>query len=157
MALLVPVVLAVLLGILELSHMFLVSLRVSNMSRQVANVAFRDCTYLPQSSQLNCLTEVTERIRDEGILLLDDFETQGSVVASTYSRNPGESVLLLGSGGAGSHLSLFDTSRIDPDLAASYGRLAVGEVFYRYTPMTPIGSIFSFLLEEPVLYEVTIF
>ncbi len=159
LALVLPIVMMVLLGTVELSNMFLISLRVSNMSREVANAAFRDCAYLPDADQSQCLSSTAARIRDEGNLLLRDFSGHGTVVASTYAASSNSAVRLVDSQsvGNGKHPTRYNESRIDAMLANSYKRLTVGEVFYGYTPITPVGSLFSYLKREPVIYEVTIF
>ncbi|MDD5216978.1 MAG: pilus assembly protein [Candidatus Omnitrophica bacterium] len=158
-AILLPVVISAVLGAVELSNMYLMSLRVSNMSRQAANIAFRDCAYLPDNNQSSCLANIVSEIRDEGDLLLNSFSANGTVVASTYVADANQVVRLVDaeSAGDGNYSTQFDTSRIDTSLVINFKRVAIGEVFYRYTPVTPIGSLFTFLTEETVIYESTVF
>ena len=65
----IPVMVSIIFGVIELSNVLVYSLRASNLSREIANAAFRDCAYLSSASLTNCLQTSANRVRDEANLI----------------------------------------------------------------------------------------
>ena len=151
-----PVLVTIVLGIIELSNFITFSLRASNLSREIANAAFRDCGFLSDSSLPSCLQTSADRVRDHADFIFNNFTNLGAVVVSAYESNPAN---LAGqkAAGAGAYASRYNVGSVDQDVLATHERIVIGEVFYPYTPITPAGAFLNFFDINPVVYEVTIY
>ncbi len=160
-ALLLPFFLIIVFGIVEYSHMFMVSLKASNLSRAVANAAFRDCAFLNDNSIPTCLTTDTERVKEEAVLILNNFNTLGAVIATTYAqdskKNPPIRLVNQQKSGKGAYSSYYQIQNLDQQLMQQHERVVVGEVIYPYAPITPLKTFLTLLNIRPVIYEVTVY
>lgn len=166
-ALVMPVLLIYLLGAAEFSNMFMTALRVSNLSREAANIAFRDCSYysIPlgtsteerdeaQQRLLTCMNEARDRINAYTNSLLGNFNSKGTVILSLYNTADNiSSVVKGGSAAANSRYSIGSFS----SLQTNHPIIAAGEVFYQYTPLTPFANLIMGFSVLQNLYEVTIY
>lgn len=161
LALILPLLLVIVFGTVEYSHMFMTALRASNLSREIANTAFRDCAFVGDLAMKGCLTTNVERVRNEGNVVLPDFSAQGMVIASAYEQDIGSSppvrLIAQRTGGSGDFTSRYDVNGVDPELLAKHERIVIGEILYPYTPVTPIKSFLTLLNVRTVIYEVTIY
>jgi hypothetical protein len=155
-AFMVPVMVTIIFGVIELSNFLTFSLRASNISREIANAAFRDCGFLSTGSMSTCLQSSADRVREHADFIFNDFTNLGAVVVSTYEANPPD---LAGqeTAGAGGYTSRYDIGSVDQDVLATHERIVIGEVFYPYVPITPAGSLLNLFNISPVVYEVTIY
>ncbi len=160
-ALLLPMFLVIVFGTVEYSNMFMTSLRASNISRAAANASFRDCAFLNSSANVPCLNSTAGLASDEASQVLSDFGMVGTVIATTYARNDllNPAVELIGqqSAGGGEFTSRFNAETIDEALLNTHERVVVGEVFYPYTPITPLLIFLNAFNIQTEIYEVTIY
>ena len=156
LAFMMPVFVTIIFGVIELSNYLTFSLRASNISREIANAAFRDCGFLSDSSLPGCLQSSADRVREHADFIFNDFTNLGAVIVSTYEANPPD---LAGqeSAGAGGYLSRYDVNLVDQDVLSTHERIVIGEVFYPYAPITPAGALLNLFDINPVVYEVTIY
>ena len=158
---LLPFFLTLIFGIIEYSHMFMMGLKVSNLSRAVTNAAFRDCAFLDNNSISNCLSTDIEKVKEEANLILVNFNSFGTIIASAYeqdlSSNPPLRLVDQKIAGQGGHQSNYNIDTIDGDLIEKHERIVIGEVAYPYEPITPLKTFLSLLNIRPVIYEVTIY
>jgi hypothetical protein len=160
LAFIIPIFMAIVFGIIEFTNMYMTSLRASNLSRAIANGAFRDCGFLSQSSMSTCLQDSIDRVFSEANLILADFANQGTVMASTYEFDPNDPPARLAgqeAAGAGGYTSRYDLNLIDMDVLTTHERVVIGEVMYPYEPVTPVKAFLTMLNINPVIYEVTIY
>lgn len=166
----VPILFSLVLAILEFSVLFVQIQRVSALSREAANAAFRDCSTLSNvpTPQLDaCIDGILNPINQGGASILNNFAANGTIIVSIYQNGP---VLVarraVGGGGHASRYTPaypFDLSLIPPPAAPIGGgvapppiRIAIGEAFYTYTPLTIVGTLLGFALPGN-LYETTIY
>ena len=161
LALMLPIFLAIVLGTVEYSNMFMTSLRASNLSRQIANAAFRDCAFLSDAAMSGCLSTVTGKVAADANEILQDFATRGTVIASTYVRDntmsPPVRLASTRSAGAGGHVSGYTRTTVDLNIVTQHDRIVIGELFYPYTAITPFSSVLPLVNVRSQLYEVTIY
>ena len=161
LALLLPFLLIILLGIVEYSNMFMMALRASNLSREVANASFRNCSRLNGASMASCLNENVVKVGEEGQNILSGFDTLGKVIATAYEHdaasNPPVRFVNQQTTGAGNFASRYSTAVIDTNVINTHDRIVVGEVIYPYVAVTPLKSLLDLLNIRTVIYEVTIY
>lgn len=161
LAVMLPLFLAIVLGAIEYSNMFMTSLRASNLSRQVANAAFRDCAFLSDAAMADCLTTVTSRVAEDAALLLTDFAARGRVIATAYVRDTGMApqvrLAATSANGGGAYASRYDRNSVDAGLINQHDRIVIGELFYPYTAITPFAQVLPIVNVRDQLYEVTIY
>lgn len=152
----IPVLVTIIFGIVELSNFLTFSIRASNLSREIANAAFRDCAFLSAGSLPDCLQTSADRVREHADFIFNDFTNLGAVIVSTYESAPPD---LVGQkvAGAGAYASRYNENSVDQDVLATHERIIIGEVFYPYAPITPAGALLNLFDINPVVYEVTIF
>ena len=166
----VPVVFGLVLAILEFSVLFVQIQRVSALSREAANAAFRDCSTLSNSPapQLDaCIDGILNPISQGGASILSNFAANGTIIVSIYQNGP--VLVTQRAGGGGGYASRytpaypFNLSLIPPPVVPAGGgapppptRIAIGEAFYTYTPLTIVGTLLGFALPGN-LYETTIY
>lgn len=159
-SILLPFFISIIFAAVEYTNMFMVSLRASNLSRAISNVAFRDCGSLDSVSSSTCLYNNTQKVSTEGELTLKDFNSAGTVIASTYEKlNEGDTLKLIQKrfSGNSEFESRFSIENLDQDLVANNKRVVIGEIFYPYQPITPVGGFLNLLNMRTVIYEVTIY
>ncbi len=141
--------------------MLMMSLRVSNLSREIANVTFRDCAFLNDTAITSCLNSNVTRISNEGNLLLKNFNGLGTVIASAYAKNtvgsPSIRLINQKTAGGGKYTSHFNVNNVDSAVINTHDRIVIGEVIYPYTPITPVKSFLALFNLRTVVYEVTIY
>ena len=155
-----PFFLVLIFGIVEYSHMFMMSLKASNLSRAVANATFRDCAFLNDTSMPGCLMTNTSKVKDEAALILTEFNAVGTVIASTYAQTgvtPPVRLVNSQVSGQGGYSSNYNSQTLDAQLMEKHERVVVGEVIYPYEPITPLKTFLTLLNIRPVIYEVTIY
>ncbi len=156
-----PLFLGILFGIVELSNMLMMSLRVSNLSREIANVTFRDCTFLNDTAIASCLSSDVTRISNEGNRILKNFNSLGIVIASTYAKNTPDSPFIRlvnqKTAGGGKYTSHYNVNNVDSAVINTHDRIVIGEVIYPYVPITPVKGFLTLFNLRTVIYEVTIY
>jgi hypothetical protein len=163
-AIIVPVLFAIIFGGIELARALRVQKMVSTMSREVANIAFRECTPALEPVQA-CLENVVERV----VPLSSPGMSEVIVIVSVYRVNPVTGFVEQ----AGTARGFADASDPEPNLQSRIclsgclenlnsslvrdaGMIAVGEVYSRFTPI--VGIIPNYLWFNPErLYEATVF
>jgi len=159
-AILLPFFMVIIFGIIEYSHMFMMSLKASNLSRAVANATFRDCAFLNDTSMPSCLNTNTIKVKDEATLIFSDFNTLGTVVTTAFAKDQaGPPIRLINrqSAGMGGYSSIYNVQNIDTDLMQKHKRVVIGEVIYPYHAITPLKTFLTLLNIRPVIYEATIY
>jgi len=149
-ALVLPLMLFLFLGMIEIGNALTVSHTLSRLSREAANIASRG------ASLDTVLTVVSYSGQDI------HFGERGGSVVSRVSVRSGDMEILAQSATPGFE----DRSRIgtvgsNPVSFASYGLEAgnthyVVEIFYTYRPITPFARLFQSALPDP-LYERAVF
>jgi len=161
LALLLPFLMIILMGIVEYSNMFMIALRASNLSREVANASFRNCSFLNDSAMPACLSSNVVKVGEEGEMILTNFGTSGTVIATAFEQdaasNPPVRFVNRQLSGNGGFSSRYSTSVIDTQVINDHERIVVGEVIYPYVPVTPLRSLLNLLNIRTVIYEVTIY
>lgn len=161
LALLLPLLMVILMGIVEYSNMFMMALRASNLSREVANASFRNCSFLNDSAMTTCLNSNVVKVGEEGQMILTDFGTLGTVIATAFEQNAGGNppvrFISRQESGNGGFTSRYDISVIDTQVINDHERIVVGEVIYPYVPVTPLSGFLNLLNIRTVIYEVTIY
>ena len=155
--LMIPVLISIVLGIIELSNYLTFSLRASNISREIANAAFRDCSVLTQASLTTCLQTSADRVRDHANFIFNNFNTLGKVIVSSYQATPNPVLADQRTAGLGVYASHYDINKIDLNVLTTHQQVVVGEVVYPYTPITPAGLFLNLFQGNPVIYEVTFY
>ena len=160
-AILLPLFLTIVFGIVEYSHMFMMSLKASNLSRAVANATFRDCAFLNDNSISSCLATNTQRVKDEATLILTNFNALGTVVTTTYAQDaastPPVRLVNQQTAGQGGYSSNYNVQTLNAGLMEKHERIVIGEVIYPYEPITPLKTFLTLLNIRPVIYEVTVY
>lgn len=160
LSMLLPLLVIILFGVIEYSNMFMVSLRASNLSRVVTNSSFRDCASLSGNALTNCLNTQLARTLEEGNLILPDFESKATIIASAFSKeDEALNVTLLDqrSAGEAEYESRFNASTINSSIVDEFGRVVVGEIFYQYVPVTPLSVLMTAFNIRSEVYETTIY
>lgn len=173
--LIIPILFVFLLAVLEYSYMFVQAQRVSALSREAANAAYRDCSSYTDAVELSgCLELIGPPLKQNASSFLPDFGAQGCIIISiyAYTTNPANA----GTANANvksvqrlvqkSYNGAVFVSRYDPgsavtaetgnSLAQKQGAVAVGEVFFNYQPVTVIGSLMKDVLPQS-FYEITVY
>ncbi|MBT8462147.1 MAG: pilus assembly protein [Gemmatimonadetes bacterium] len=149
-AMVLPLMLFLFLGMVELGNALAVSQSLTRLSREAANIASR-------GTRLDTvLTVVAANGRD-----LKFIERGGSVVSRIGVRADGLEILEQVSSPGFEGRSLLGAVGTDPVSFASYGMEAgnthyVVEIFYRYSPITPFARLFESALPDPI-YERAVF
>ena len=162
MLLVLPFLLIFFFGVIELSQLANTHHRVSTLSREAADAAFKTCVHddIETESVYNaCLEGVRALINSEAEETLLDFSTKGAVIVSLYGYNPSTGLLeRLGiSAETNGFHTRYNAGNIDADLLAKgHEVLAYGEVFYKNEWHTPLGKLMTFFLPQEI-YEVCIF
>lgn len=161
LALLLPLLAALVFGGLEFARAIRVSKMVSTLSRQAASDAFRECSPVWENAQ-ECMDEVQDRTRRfagvglgnvQVIVSLYRWDAVGGFVEEvvvsperSLQSGPRRTQFCLG----GCDLP------VDPALVEQAGMIAVGEVYGDFTPLVvQVPKMFWFNPES--LYEATIF
>ena len=164
----VPIVFSLVLALLEFSVLFVQIQRVSALSREAANAAFRDCSTLSNdpTPQLDaCIDGILNPISQGGASILSNFAANGTLIVSIYQNGP--VLVTQRTVGGGGYFSQYPGRPIDANLIPPPGlpvngvippltRIAIGEAFYTYTPLTIVGTLLGFALPGN-LYETTIY
>lgn len=149
-AVVLPLVLLIFLGLVELGNALGVSSTLARASREGASIAFR-------GSSLDTVAIAVMRVGEE----IDLAERGGTVVSRIEMRDDGPRIIRqlategftgasrLGEEGEGA-AQLADMGLEDG--STHY----VVEVFYRYPAVTPLSRVFSLVLPDP-LYERAVF
>ncbi|GEM_PF-1606167 len=163
-AFIIPIIFIFFYAVLEFSFLFVRQQRISSISRETANAAFRDCASLSESAIGPCLDKTLAGVHQNVQSILPDFDNKGTVIVSVYgldttnNSNPPPlkslGVKKIGSGSNASHYSL---QSIDATVVRNQGVVVVGEAFYAYTPLTPIEGLLNLLSLPKVIYENSIF
>jgi len=162
-AFIIPIIFIFFYAVLEFSRLFIQTQRVSTLSREVANTCFQDCSSLTGSQLTSCVGNLVNQIDSKSDSLLQNFTSQGTLIASVYGSNPASkanppAVVLLGSSRAGGNsTSLYSAGALNAQLVTDQGIVVVGEAFYPYQPITPIKKLLSLLNFPEELYGKTIY
>jgi hypothetical protein len=156
-AFIIPVLFIFFYAVLEFSRLFILDQRVAILSREAANACFQDCTSLTGANLDNCLGGIVNQIKNNADSVLTDFSGQGTVIASVYTNQKSPPAVLFNSqkAGGGSYTSQIESP--DAQLVSDQGSLVIGEVFYPYSPLTPIKKLLGALNLPEKLYEKTIY
>jgi hypothetical protein len=161
LALLLPLLAALVFGGLEFARAIRVSKMVSTLSRQAASDAFRECSPVWESAQ-ECMDEVQSRTKRFAAVGLGNIQ----VIVSIYRWDPvggfveeisvsPERSLQTGPRRTQFCLAGCDMP-VDPGLVEQAGLIAIGEVYGDFTPLVVrVPRMFWFNPES--LYEATIF
>jgi len=170
-AVIVPMVLVIISVVVELTMIFIETEKVSNIGRELAKVVYYECSgrIFGEAAFVDCMDSSLLDIRHRASSALKDFDQQGKLIATVYQSSqvagtidnsymdesdpapviPGlttrfPTVAGLGINGAVSGLNIQDV-----------GVIVVSEVYYRYTPKTPLGNFFNNYIRD-FFYEATI-
>ena len=148
-----PIFFVFIYGIAEFSNLLVQAQRVSSLSREAANAAYRDCNDrvdvkkaddAEAKIKLNkCVSDEVNQINDgaNNGHLLPNFAAGGTVIASLYAFDPVNKVPVLmsqESAGEGGGSSRFDEHNTDlAAITANLGIVGVGEAIYTYHPLIP--------------------
>lgn len=158
LALVFPLLLVFILGAVEFSNLMMIALRTSSLSREVTNAGFRDCAFLSDAAAGTCLDNVAGKVLTGANLLLTEFGSRGSIIASIYKRDPGQPTTLVVQKTKGiAHASHYTAGSIDQDIATKQERIVIGEVVYQYVPLTAIRNFLNLVGFPTEIYEVTIY
>jgi hypothetical protein len=149
-AMVLPLMLFLFLGMVEIGNALAVSHSLSRLSREGANIASRG------TSLDTVLTVVATNGRD-----INFFKRGGSVISRIGVRSDGLEILEQVSSPGFEARSRLGAVGSDPVSFASYGMEAgnthyVVEIFYRYRPITPFARLFESALPDPI-YERAVF
>ncbi len=149
-AIMLPLILFLLLGMIEVGNLLAVSHTMSKLSREGANIASR-------GTSLDTVLAVVESSGTEIRLA----RRGGSVVSRVEVLSDGPVVLDQVATSGYADLSRLGTVGNSPLSFASYGLQSgnthyVVEVFYRYEPITPFARLFESALPDPI-YERAVF
>ena len=149
-ALVLPLILFLFLGMIELGNALAVSHSLSKLSREGANIASR-------GTSLDTVLNVVARTGDDIRL----SERGGSVVSRVEIRADGPRVLEQVATPGFARLSEMGEVGERPVLLASIDLQPgnthyVVEVFYYYEPVTPFARLFKTALQEPI-YDRAVF
>lgn len=162
LALIIPILFVFFFGLLEFTVMFVQSQRVTTLSREVANAAFRDCSSRTGAELNSCLQGIVDQINVGANInnILPSFTAKGRVVASVYDWDlDSNAPRLLSRRGAGSssQSSKYDENSVDKTVVQNQGVIAIGEIYYNYTAITPITSLLDLVDFPTEFYGVTIY
>lgn len=149
-AMILPLMLFLFLGMLEIGNALAVSHSLSRLSREAANIASRG------TSLDTVLTVAASNGRDIHL-----GERGGLVVSRIGVRNQGVEVLAQVASPGLRERSRLGAIGSDPVSFASYGMEAgnthyVVEIFYHYRPITPFARLFESALPDPI-YQRAVF
>jgi len=149
-AMVLPLMLFLFLGMVEIGNVLAVSHSLSKLSREGANIASRG------TSLDTVLTVVAS---SGGSISLD--RRGGSVVSRVAVRNDGPLILDQVASPGFENESRLGAIGNSPVAFASHGFEAgnthyVVEIFYRYEPITPFARLFQSALPDPI-YERAVF
>jgi hypothetical protein len=155
----IPLLLTFMFATLEFCAMFIQAHKLSSLSREAANAAYRECGPMTGARFDVCLDDLSEELGNGAAAMLPDFGAKGAVVTSVWGPDAdGEPVLLRRTEtGNGAHESAIEAENIDRDFLAGQGILVVGEAFYDYAPITPIRNILQLLSLPTSLRETTVY
>ncbi|OGW85891.1 MAG: hypothetical protein A3C35_06770 [Omnitrophica bacterium RIFCSPHIGHO2_02_FULL_46_11] len=160
LAIIFPLLIVFFLAAAEFSNILMTALRVSNLSREIANAGFRDCAALTGTNADTCLQNISQKVMDGAKLLIKDFDDHGTLITTIYAQQAGQSALVLISRvtiGSGSFSSRYNTGNVNSSIVANNGTIVVGEAVINYTPLTAIKNFLELLSLPANIYEVTIF
>ncbi|MFC1531380.1 TadE/TadG family type IV pilus assembly protein [Gemmatimonadota bacterium] len=149
-AIVLPLMLFLFLGMIEIGNVLAVSHTLSKLSREGANIASRGTS----------LDTVLTVVASSGESIHLD-RRGGSVVTRVSVRSDGPLILAQVASPGFENESRLGTIGNSPVSFASYGFEAgnthyVVEVFYRYQPITPFARLFQSALPDPI-YERAVF
>ena len=162
-AVIIPTLFIFFYAVLEFSLLFVNDQRVSALSREISNAAFRDCGGLASDKIAACTADIVDEVSGRADGILRDFSGQGRVIVSVFgpdpqsqSNPPAVKMLARESAGGGGFSTSYSSGGIDASLIANQGVVVVGEAFYPYEPLTPLKQLLDAVLPTE-LYEATIY
>ena len=145
-------------GVLEFSQLFIQQQRVSALSREIANSAFRSCSSLSGTQLTGCLDVTLAQVKIGAVNILPGFNTRGgTLIASIYRPGGGgvTTAALRTSGGGAS--TKYSTGSFGATFVTDQGAVGVGEVFYPYQPLfTALKKLLPSIGYPTTLYESTV-
>lgn len=153
-AMILPILLVLMFGVVEFGRAILTRQVMINLSRETANLASRG-TALPDAVSAAMLSSAPLNLQTNGYVILTEVfrETNGNLrVRRQHAAGgrPGASHVGVG---AGNSATLPATPVQIPPRGQS---LFVAEVYYRSTPITPLGSLLNITIGEN-FYDVAFF
>ncbi len=160
LAIIFPLLLVFIFGAVEFANLMMVALRTTGLSREVTNAGFRDCAFLDGTAADTCLENVANKVLSGAQLLLTNFNSRGTIIATIYKKDPGppaQPTTLVKQKIKGSAASHYSAGTVDQSIMTNQQRIVIGEVVYKYIPITVIQKFLTLLQIPTELYEVTIY
>jgi len=149
MVIVLPVLLLLVLGVMELGHVFTVNHAMASISREAANLAARG-TVLSQAAQIAVTNGDDILLSVNGGAIATRVQIQGGapivVEQATYGSVGTSKMGVVGATALPLTGVAFDDGRV----------LYTVEIFYQYQPLTPLVGIGGSIVPTQ-LYEVSIF
>jgi len=160
----IPLLLTFFMALIEFSALLIHEHRVSALSREAANAAFRDCGSFWGGDLDDCLDAVVTQIDAGAGGMLPEFSERGRVIASVWRPDPASVIepptpVLASQRGSGNgvYSSKFSDEHMDSSLVKNHEVIAIGEVFYPYEPLTPLAFLIDLTGFPAVLHEATVY
>lgn len=164
--LILPLVFLICLAAIDLSRAIRTFKIASTMSREVANMVFRECVTSDQAERSDCLNGVHGRIQGLATVLAPGSE----VLVTLFISQPGRGILTETRTVGTRPFRYADTAALDAPTGTN-GLLRIGEsaidpsiterqaivVGEAYVPFNPLVPIFYRYFRDPMVHEVTIF
>lgn len=160
LGLFLPLLAFFVLAIIEVCNMYLTSIKVGVISRDLASTVFRNCRENSDPAILQkCLRD---SLTAADVSILPQFAARGSLTASIYGYDATANFTgrrgnecLPAAGGDGCR-SKFSDATVDSNFVQKQTVVGIGEVYYQYLAVTPVQALLNFLLPD-TLYENTVF
>lgn len=157
-ALLFPIVALAFFALIELNNVVVRQQMTANLSREAASAAYRDCAILSGGIMDDCLQKVYSETKTAALKIFPNFNSEGAIIISLYENDPvTQNPKLKRYWPASGNLygSKYSATSVDKKIVSEQKVIAVGEVFYQYTPITPVQGFLNLFNDNPVIPDVT--
>lgn len=155
-AVILPILMVLMFSIFEWSQIFIMNMRASTMSREIALAVHRQCKSIspdaaaPQETIAECMNRLNTELAGQVAGVFPRFEERGGIFLSLYGTNG-----VSATASTGNDESYYSLANIDPEVMAAVEIVAVGEFFYENLSISPLERLFSFVMPKRI-YKATI-